>query len=790
MRSFPAWLISIRVLGEKESPFEGMKKKFLRRRAAPLLVLILTSPVESSDSGNSPVNGEKRFLRSAKESIAAHAEPAPASSPDFDFDADESEASSEEDFDYESFHRNHPLPILGATTLTGTDMRTNLAAEQEESLMQRRMLSFAGTNAAYKLHDVPPEGNVVDDDDAINHKIASFAGTSAAMNQFAAENSDPRRSETDLEPQSGSEVMTNERRQLNSPKSANTALMYESLSAISLSRSSRFEGADEKEPRERHGQESLGKDAVFIDEPPKLTHSENDLDRGRHHVGLEARSVRPHQQILLDYKVSVERDEDLMPLRIKYLYADRGRGQTNELDLSRLSLLMDTSFNRTASFYSKALSTRRVRDKIFPTVKVCGNGRIPSADREMGVADADVLIYVSGDSIYCGGAHVHAAVCDYDQFHRPVVANINVCLNNETLGDRSTVELDYDNIITSETARILGASASLFHHYRNPDTNKPYGSSKVSVTCVDSSVESIAMPNIISEVEPGSYEVRTPKLVETLRNHFNCMTMTGARLERRKDSTSCFGAFLDERLFFGEQLTSFQYELPSTGNVRISPLTLALLEDSSWYMANFTFSSETPFGRGSGCPFARAGCIGDVSKEDTSGFHCTKVGKQGCDHAHFYKARCDLLYPSTFGSSVESVADMCPMNVRAPVDCRDEASSSVESKKLGEIFGPSSRCLMTDEDDPLCLKGVCNERDKTFDVHYHDEVFQCRYGGQIVDTMFGVTLICPRIAAVCPQVHCPSNCSGRGVCDHGSDFGSTCICDNPYDETDGCWEVT
>ena len=108
-------------------------KKFLRRRAAPLLVLILTSPVESSDSGNSPVNGEKRFLRSAKESIAAHAEPAPASSPDFDFDADESEASSEEDFDYESFHRNHPLPILGATAL-----RTRVFSQRVKSFVRSR----------------------------------------------------------------------------------------------------------------------------------------------------------------------------------------------------------------------------------------------------------------------------------------------------------------------------------------------------------------------------------------------------------------------------------------------------------------------------------------------------------------------------------------------------------------------------------------------------------------------------------------------------------------------------
>jgi hypothetical protein len=88
-------------------------------------------------------------------------------------------------------------------------------------------------------------------------------------------------------------------------------------------------------------------------------------------------------------------------------------------------------------------------------------------------------------------------------------------------------------------------------------------------------------------------------------------------------------------------------ETKSTKGPLISPLTLALLEDSSWYVANFKVSTETAFGRGAGCQFARSGCVFDeLSSELDSGasaFHCTEIGEMGCDASHSYKAKCDFL---------------------------------------------------------------------------------------------------------------------------------------------------
>lgn len=203
-----------------------------------------------------------------------------------------------------------------------------------------------------------------------------------------------------------------------------------------------------------------------------------------------------------------------------------------------------------------------------------------------------------------------------------------------------------------------------------------------------------------------------------------------------------------------------------------------MLEDSSWYVANYTVSTEVPFGRGSGCQFARGGCIPDNDKNNW-GFHCNTIDTLGCDPSHSFKASCDLLDTST-----DSSDSFCPMFVRGAVDCSEESS---QPALAGEYYGEGSKCFNTDKTEPMCLRAVCNEKDYTIDIHFSDVVFSCSFDGQIIDTMENLRIECPRIAAVCPTLHCPSNCSGRGVCDEGRDGKHTCICDNPFDDSPGCW---
>ena len=141
---------------------------------------------------------------------------------------------------------------------------------------------------------------------------------------------------------------------------------------------------------------------------------------------------------------------------------------------------------------------------------------------------------------------------------RPIVGNINICTRNFPENsisiESNIVEIptlkEYAGYLTTETGRILGASASLFRYYLNPRTLARYGTSKKSVTCLDGTQESLDVPNIIFEEIDikghSSYEIRTPTVVEMVRNHFGCMVLTGARLEQKQDSIGCIGNFLDD----------------------------------------------------------------------------------------------------------------------------------------------------------------------------------------------------------------------------------------------------
>ncbi|KAL3792182.1 hypothetical protein HJC23_009646 [Cyclotella cryptica] len=530
------------------------------------------------------------------------------------------------------------------------------------------------------------------------------------------------------------------------------------------------------------------------DTAPRLTRSPSDLDNGRFLVGLDIREVESHQQIIVEYESLsfAGYGKSRQPIRIKF---ELSGGQSDFV----LSELLQTSFVASANSWSKALKVTPVRDKIFPTVKTCGGAFVPSSDREHGVDEADIVIYVSSDNSFCGGAAMHSSVCDFDQFMRPLVGNINICTNNvhnvNNIPGRKYVEnstlIEYAGYVTTETGRILGASASLFRYYHNPETSTRYGTTLKSLTCVDGTQETMELPNIVVEDFDANghqiYEIRTPRVTEIVGNHFNCMDITGARLERGVSRIGCFGSFLDDHIFYSEDVSGF--ELASTKGPSISPFTLALLEDSSWYEANYEVSTETSFGRGAGCQFAKGGCTIDETSLElvsrNSDFHCSEIGEVGCDPSHTYKAKCD--FSDTVGHADSDTDFFCPLYTRGATSCSDSSDSIDPFAIQGEYYGESSKCFHTNRGHPMCLRGECNTSKQTIDIHYDGTIYSCYRDGQIIDTDIGLHIKCPNIAAVCPSIACPSSCSGKGFCDKDVDGKYSCICDNPYDESPGCY---
>ena len=79
----------------------------------------------------------------------------------------------------------------------------------------------------------------------------------------------------------------------------------------------------------------------------------------------------------------------------------------------------------------------------------------------------------------------------------------------------------------------------------------------------------------------------------------------------------------------------------------LSPMTLALFQDSGWYKADFSVAIESPFGKNRGCDFVYKDCIqnGEVP-EWSQGTFCNTLLSDNilqCDPSGLYLTFCDLV---------------------------------------------------------------------------------------------------------------------------------------------------
>lgn len=297
----------------------------------------------------------------------------------------------------------------------------------------------------------------------------------------------------------------------------------------------------------------------------------------------------------------------------------------------------------------------------------------------------------------------------------------------------------------------------------------------------------------------GYYEIVLPTVAQVSRNHFNCQSLEGVRLENQPTSEDCLGSHFDERTWF----TEFMSAVYDEDAAYFSPLTLAFLEDTGWYKCDFTQASNSPFGLGAGCDFVNENCIVDEMVPDYGkGFFCNekKEKKWTCGPSHMFRGTCDLeeySYPQRTYFEPEHIgptfthADYCPMAISNAVDC-DDASGKKEHPLI-EIFGSDSKCIdvtVQGIQSSTCLKSGCNEELKSFDFEVENKIYSCSKDFEVIDVDVIGTIYqfhCPRLTQVCPNMFCPSMCSGKGICDWSLP-SPKCKCFDESDTTDGCYE--
>jgi hypothetical protein len=580
------------------------------------------------------------------------------------------------------------------------------------------------------------------------------------------------------------------------------------------------------------------------------------------------------------------------PIRFSFItnQLEAQLNQTSAID-TKIQYILTTILPEVERIWSSHLSVIPTTQNIPIDNSVCFdlfNGMIPndilqngiSADLVIIASAIDVITFSDGtQDVFCSandGKLAFAVLCAREQFDRPAIGFINFCLNattavqgrrqlltkeeeeeEETERDvteereedateeqdsqrhrRDTGVNNQDEVLVAlhEIGHVLGMSSQSFPYFRNATTGEPLTPrpfANQTVTCIYNHTQTDIFP-ASNTVQMGItdkgiiyYDVVTPRVQQVTRNHFNCQNLTGARLEDQDTNpTDCTGSHWSERLHFGELMEA--KVLLGAAEI-LSPLTLALMEDTGWYQVNYANAKLLPYGLGAGCDFVNHDCIvNDQVPDYGQGYFCnytTPVQSNGvlsgnsslfCDPTHYEWAVCALFdiqqtptaFVQSLVTSLPSVryfsdsnlvglfpqGEFCPMPViPIGIDCTD-SSTQMGTMYQGETYSSTSRCidaffynsqLNANMNRPGCFEVQCDP--SAFQVTVNGHVCTYDFEESSIPTVDGTsaTIICPRLSTLCPDLYCPSDCSGRGICDH-STSPPTCQCFDSSDATSSC----
>jgi len=534
------------------------------------------------------------------------------------------------------------------------------------------------------------------------------------------------------------------------------------------------------------------------------------------------------------------------PLRIQFetqaLDDTRNAQNAAKIDFIKTQILP-----RTSEYWSQALSIVPINGNLkissaeLENREFCGDSeftKVPFEHISTGIPDTDLVLYVSGtpSSRFCRGTTLAVAVaCNFDQFDRPTAGAINVCLDRIDLNEDGTASYaiieDNTDVLKHETAHVLGHSSNSYRFFWDSQTGKertPRPFESRTVNCVDNIERSLILPGEDTmqffEASNGQRYAAlvTPKVRAMARNQFDCQSLPGAKLENQPTGTdSCTGDHWDEHDYYPEALSGV---ISPTTNI-MSHMTLALFEDSGWYRANYTQGRMNPWGLGAGCEFVNERCIlEDVDGTPTlpdyaKGYFCDDGSKRGCSPALTHKMACSVIdyfyiQPQTlpeprfqyFKGEITMggprQADYCPLfgstygGLEAEQLACTDVSNADSLNIYSEVYSGDSQCIPTDGGDGRCYRTACVKDMMVLRINVRGEWLVCEYDFQKLDVRVGAgalpqTLVCPRLSTACPDLFCPFNCAGRGVCNYNfvgvnGTVHPKCECFDESDTSPGC----
>jgi len=560
----------------------------------------------------------------------------------------------------------------------------------------------------------------------------------------------------------------------------------------------------------------------------QLRYNNHPLDKSTSNRGLQAEVT----------------DDLYQPVRINFETSALD-AQRNSLNGAQIDFIKNEILPRTKDFWTNALAVVPVLGNLYISASeldnraYCGDSEfteVPVDHMSDGVPDTDLMLYVSGapSSRFCAGSTLAVAVaCNFDQFDRPTAGAVNFCLDQIELREDGTASpsIIQDNVDVAihEAAHVLGMSSNSYRFFwdtetKEPRTKRPF--STKTVTCVDGQTRSLVLPDESTmkffRAENGQRyaSIVTPKVQAIARNQFNCKFLAGGQLENQPTGAeSCTGDHWDERLFYPEALSGV---ISPTTNI-LSHITLALLEDSGWYKANYTQGKANPWGLNAGCEFVSNQCLipgGDVPMipEYSKGYFCNSASARGCSPALTHKLQCTVIdYDHIFPRRLPDLqfqyfqlnpsrggprqADYCPVygSTYSGLDaeqlgCQNPDHAGALIQVNSEVFGPESKCFETNSGEGRCYRSACVKDEMKVKFLISKEWHTCDYDFQEIDVKVNniqtTRVTCPRLSSACPDLFCPFNCAGRGICNYEAIINGTkspkCECFDETDQSPGC----
>jgi len=561
---------------------------------------------------------------------------------------------------------------------------------------------------------------------------------------------------------------------------------------------------------------------------------------------LESTQYQDHDRNLqgIQVKNSFKGEEEYGNIRITSMFEAMDTMQ-NMQNFHEIDFIENEVIPKAIKFWSSALKVIPVSETLIlertelSEDQFCGDEElspVPSSHMTSGISNTDLALYVSASSSsrFCSSSTLVLAIaCNFDQYDRPTAGAINFCIDQVKVDDEGfSTKLFTDEIVGAtiyEIGHILGISSNSFPFFYDsisglPRTHRPV--QRREITCVDGSTRFGLIPSentlqFFSDMNSQRYAaIVTPKVITVARNHFNCQSLMGVPLENQPQSSSCTGDQWEQRLFYPESLGDVN--LPNSGI--LSPLSLALLEDSGWYIADYAVAQVSTWGHGAGCDFVNGKCLQTSSDgmpvvpDYARGYFCNKFKERGCSSTHTHKLACTMIdyslkfpfspiptnyqyFPMQSKKGGPKQADYCPVYGFAfkdsdidELDCRTPLQH-IGGSLITEYRGEDARCFETTLEESKCYKSRCVRREGVLKVQIQGVWATCENDFQQL-SIFNkkgdviAKMTCPRLSSICPDLFCPANCSGRGVCDYEAQFNGVtkprCKCFDPRDLSIAC----